>query len=171
MAYEGNALDGDMVWYLDIGANNHMCGHKHLFVDIQEIEDGHVSFGDSTKISVKGRGKICFPQKDGKEDNMEDVYYVPNLKINILSMGHLLEKGYSVFMKNRMLQLKEKNDRVIADMEMTKNRMFKLYLKNVQEKCLQVNTEDKVWLWHLLWWAKRISKEENGPWVAKCGLH
>jgi len=53
MAYEGNALDGGMVWYLDTGASNHMCGHKHLFVDIQEIEDGHVSFGDSTKISVK----------------------------------------------------------------------------------------------------------------------
>jgi len=35
-----------MVWYLDIGANNHMCGHKHLFLNIQEIEDEHVSFED-----------------------------------------------------------------------------------------------------------------------------
>ena len=40
------------------------------------------------------RGKICFSQKDGKQDTMEDVYYVPNLKNNILSMGQRLEKGY-----------------------------------------------------------------------------
>ena len=41
---EGITLDSDMMWYLDTSASNHMCGHKHLFVDIQEIEDGQVSF-------------------------------------------------------------------------------------------------------------------------------
>ena len=67
-----------------------------------------MSFGDASKVQVKGRGKICFFQKDGKEGTMEDVYYVPDLKNNILSMGQLLEKGCSVFMKDRMLHLKDK---------------------------------------------------------------
>jgi len=40
---------------------------------------------------------------------MEDVYYVPDLKNNILSMGLLLEKSYSIFMKDRILHLKDKN--------------------------------------------------------------
>ena len=149
MAHEGTTPDSDMVWYLDTGASNHMCGHKHLFVDMQEVEDGHVSFGDASKVQVKGRGKICFSQKDGKEGTMEDVYYVPDLKNNILSMGQLLEKGCSVFMKDRMLHLKDKNGRVLAHVEMAKNRMFKLNLKNIQERCLQVNMEDKELLWHL----------------------
>nr|KYP41492.1 Retrovirus-related Pol polyprotein from transposon TNT 1-94 [Cajanus cajan] len=48
-----------------------------------------------------------------------------------------------------MLQLKDKNGQVLAHVEMTKNRMFKLNLKNIQERCLQVNMEDKEWLWHL----------------------
>jgi len=89
MVNEGVILGSDMVCYLNIGASNHMCGHKHLFLNIQEIEDGHVSFEDSTKVSIKDRRKICFSQKDGKEGTMEDVYYVPDLKSNILSMEQL----------------------------------------------------------------------------------
>jgi len=34
MANEGISLDSGMEWYLDTHASNHMCGHKHLFVDI-----------------------------------------------------------------------------------------------------------------------------------------
>jgi len=63
-----------------------MCGHKQLFIDIQEIEDGHVSFGDSTKVPIKGLRKIYFSQKDGEEGTMEGVYYVPDLKSNIFSI-------------------------------------------------------------------------------------
>jgi len=54
MANEDFNLDSDMVQYLDTGASNHMCEHKHLFLDIQEIEGEHVSFGDSTKVPIKG---------------------------------------------------------------------------------------------------------------------
>jgi hypothetical protein len=63
------------------------------------------------------------------------------LKNNILNMGQLLEKGYSVFMKDRMLHLKDKKDRLVARVEMANNRMFKLNLRNVRERCLHVNME------------------------------
>jgi len=45
-------------------------------------------------------------------------------------MRQLLEKGYSIFMKDQILHLKDKNGRVLANMEMTKNQMFKLNLKS-----------------------------------------
>jgi len=63
MANEGITMDIDVEWYLDNGASNHMCGHKHLFIDIREIEDEHVSFEDSTKVPIKGKGKYVFPKK------------------------------------------------------------------------------------------------------------
>lgn len=149
MAYKNTILDSDTVWYLDTGASNHMCGHKHLFVEMQEIEVGHVSFGDASKIQVKGQGTISYLQKNGLKGLIENVYYVPDLKSNILSMGQLMEKGYSVFMKNRVLQLKDKKERVIARVEMAKNRMYKINLCYVRERCLRVNVEDKAFLWHL----------------------
>ena len=37
-------------WYLDNGASNHMCGHKHIFVEINKTVKGHVSFVYTSKI-------------------------------------------------------------------------------------------------------------------------
>ena len=74
-----------------------MCGDEYLFKEMQKIEDGHVLFVDVSTVEVKGRGTIHFLQKDGVMGPVQDVYYVPDLKTNILSMGKLTEKGYSIF--------------------------------------------------------------------------
>ncbi|XP_073113591.1 uncharacterized protein [Elaeis guineensis] len=39
-------------WYLDNGANNHMCGDKNKFVELDEKVSGCVTFGDSFKIQI-----------------------------------------------------------------------------------------------------------------------
>ncbi|KAI5418341.1 hypothetical protein KIW84_042839 [Lathyrus oleraceus] len=116
---------------------------------MRKIEDGNVSFGDASKVKVEGKGTIRYLQKDGLIGSIQDVYYVPNLKTNILSLGQLTEKGYSILMKERILYLKDKLGHLIARVEMERNRMYKLNLINVREKCLQVNVEDKASLWHL----------------------
>ena len=76
------------------------------------------------------------------------MYYVPDLKNNKLSMGQLMEKGYSILMKDRVPYLKDKSDRLIARVEMKKNRMYKLDLKIVQERCLKLDLKDEAMMWH-----------------------
>jgi len=44
--------------------------------------------------------------------------------------------------------LKDKLDRLIARVEMKKNRMYKLNLKIVQERCLKLDVKDEVMMWH-----------------------
>ncbi|GKE48117.1 retrovirus-related pol polyprotein from transposon TNT 1-94 [Tanacetum coccineum] len=95
-----------------------------------EVVQGHVSFGDESKIDVKGRGKIRFFH-NGKESMIEDVYYVPAMKSNILSLGQLMEKGYWVLMKNGKILLKNKEGVIIALVKMCKNHTFKLNLNSV----------------------------------------
>jgi len=95
-------------------------------------------------VDVKGRGTISYLQKDDLIGSIQDVYYVPYLKTNILSMGQLTEKGYSILLKDRLLHLKDKQGRLVARVEMGRNRMYKLNLGIIQEKCLRVDVEDKV---------------------------
>jgi len=95
-----------------------MCGKNYLFKEIQKIEDGHVTFGDASKVEVKGRGMISYLQKDDLIGSIQDVYYVPDLKTNILSMGQLTEKVYWIFLKDRLLNLKDKQGRLVARVEM-----------------------------------------------------
>ena len=53
MAQNEDNINNNILWYLDSGASNHMCGHKYIFKEMQKIEDGHVSFGDASKVEVK----------------------------------------------------------------------------------------------------------------------
>jgi hypothetical protein len=59
---------------------------------------------------------------------VEDVYYIPKIKRNILSVGQLMEKGFEIFMKKKNLHLKDNRERAIARVEMGENIMFKLNL-------------------------------------------
>ncbi|EON88766.1 hypothetical protein, partial [Plesiomonas shigelloides] len=78
------------------------------------VTNGSVTFGDESKIPVKGKGKILIRLKNGDHQFISNVYYVPNMKTNILSVGQLLEKGYNIHMKDNNLFLRDGQSKLIA---------------------------------------------------------
>lgn len=103
LAYKGDGGRANTTWYLDTSASNHMCGDRSIFVELDETISGNVTFGDESKISLKGKGDIFIRLKDESHQFLLNVYYMPKMKNNILSMRQLLEKGYDIHMKNYSL--------------------------------------------------------------------
>ena len=60
---QGLDKNEEHVWYLDSRASNHMCGHRDLFSDLDETIQGQVTFGDTSKVPVEGKGNISIKLK------------------------------------------------------------------------------------------------------------
>ena len=74
---ENNSQD---VWYLDFGASNHMSGKKEPFVELVEGIQGDVHLGNSSKLPIKGKGKIRICQRTGILQFISNVYYMSNFR-------------------------------------------------------------------------------------------
>ncbi|XP_068501124.1 uncharacterized protein [Phaseolus vulgaris] len=96
MAATSNETPNNQTWYLDTGCTNHMCGKKELFADLYDSFRTKVKFGDGRFVPMTGKGRILITLKNGDHRYIYDVFYVPDMKSNLLSMGQLAEKGYSL---------------------------------------------------------------------------
>jgi transposase InsO family protein len=135
------------IWYLDTGCSNHMCGDKEAFSDLDESFHSSVKFGDNSIVSFMGKGKVTDQTKGNSTHTIANVLFVPELKTNLLSVGQLQEKGYEISIKDGVCQIQDGKLGLIAQVNMTANRMFPLYLHNTTQSCLLAQLKDGAWLW------------------------
>lgn len=105
-------------------------------------------FGDDSRIDIKGKGSILFCTKDGGKKILSDVYFISDLKSNIISLGQATEAGCDVRMKEDHLVLRDKDGRLIAKAKRSKNRVYKVVIDIVNERCLQLTTSSDSAKWH-----------------------
>jgi len=94
MATISNETPNNQTWYSDTGCTNHMCGQKELFANLDDSFRTKVKFGDDRFVPVTGKGRILITLKNGDHKYIYNVFYVPDMKSNLLSMRQLAEKGY-----------------------------------------------------------------------------
>ncbi|XP_076926190.1 uncharacterized protein LOC143589253 [Bidens hawaiensis] len=90
--YDTNSGEADM-WHLDNGASYHMTGNRDCFAELNEQIVERVRFGDGSCVPIKGKGSIVFKGKSGKHKWMTDIYYIPGLQCNVISLGQATESG------------------------------------------------------------------------------
>ncbi|KAG7536804.1 Ribonuclease H-like superfamily [Arabidopsis suecica] len=154
MAYvELHGAQRSDAWFVDSGCSNHMCGDKGIFSELDTNFTHHVKLGNNHKLNVAGKGVVKLVLK-GVSYAISDVYYVPELRNNLLSVGQLQEKGLDVLFKGgekKTCSIFHPTKGKIAESIMSANRMYVLIAEtcgNEEEKCLQIDVSDKTELWH-----------------------
>jgi hypothetical protein len=148
MLAEKGAAAGDL-WYLDNGASNHMSGDRRKFQELDETVTGQVRFGDALSVQIMGMGSILFSCKNGDQWLLDDVYYIPSLCCNMVSLGQLTETGHRVVMDGDDLEVFDKNPwRLVMKVRRTSNRLYRIELQLASQVCLLANLDNPAWLWH-----------------------
>ncbi|XP_074356746.1 uncharacterized protein LOC141696515 [Apium graveolens] len=147
----GEELRQSQVWYLDNGASNHMTGQQGKFKTLDESVRGQIKFGDGSIVCIKGRGTISFKCKNGEEKVLRDVYYIPSLCNNIISLGQLSEEGNKIVLEGDYLWIHEKYGRLLMKVKKAENRLYKISLEENNPMCLMSKSEEETWIGMPVW--------------------
>ena len=88
------------VWVLDMGASNHMTGRREALVSLDRSVGGTVRFGDGSLVQIEGIGSVMLQAKQKGHKVLTEVYFIPKLKSNIISLGQLEEGGCKVVIED-----------------------------------------------------------------------
>ncbi|XP_076885702.1 uncharacterized protein LOC143535296 [Bidens hawaiensis] len=114
-------------WYLDNGASHHMS-RKEFFTTLDEQIWGQVKFGDGSEIEIKCKGNVTVVSMTGEKKWFCDVFYMPKLKTNLLSLRKLDEEGCKIEIANGTLRLYDQKGRLLMKVQITLNMMYNIKL-------------------------------------------
>ncbi|KAI3501210.1 hypothetical protein L1887_29073 [Cichorium endivia] len=137
-------------WFLDSACSNHMTGVREWFIRIDESYQHKVKLGNDYKLEVRGLGDIRITVGDITQV-ITNVYYVPSLRSNLMSVGQLQEKKSLTFViQGNVCRVFHPRKGLIISSNMTKNRMFPVFVSSQPQKpeCHQVSVESNTQLWH-----------------------
>jgi hypothetical protein len=78
-----------------------MTGMRTMFLSVSETgSDLHVQSGASTMHAVKGVGCVKFQLESGGSLEVDEVMFVPELKVNLLFVSTLEDMGYAVMFED-----------------------------------------------------------------------
>nr|GEV16656.1 hypothetical protein [Tanacetum cinerariifolium] len=142
-----NYVDPQDHGIFDSGCSRHMTGNKSYLIDYQEIDGGFVSFGGNAK-----GGKIT------RKLDFKDVYFVKELKFNLLSVSQMCDKKNNVLFTDTECVVLSPDFKLFDESQVLlkvprNNNMYSFDLKNVVPlgglTCLFAKaTLDESNLWH-----------------------
>lgn len=131
-------------WYMDTGASKHMCCDKRMFKTMHERQvTKKIKIGDGTLLNVRGVGTVIVYAWNGSifiKTILSDVLYVPDLKFNLFSVGHVMDKGYQLMTNSKRCELLDKdgNVRAIAERCNKQNKLSKGQRDVRVKKCIKL---------------------------------
>ncbi|KAI5420943.1 hypothetical protein KIW84_044695 [Lathyrus oleraceus] len=109
-----------------------MTGQKIWLLDFNELKKRRVKLSDNSSLQVEGTDNIVIQRSNGAKALTKDVLYVPGMKCNLLIIGQLFEKGFSVVMKDGALEIFDIHNNLVLKYPLSKNRIFKTMISSTE---------------------------------------
>ena len=91
-------------WWVDTGANIHVCADKSMFSSYQVTRGSAVLMGNGARASVHGVGMVGLKFTSGKIVRLQNVQHAPSVKKNLNSGSLLCRDGFKlVFESNKLV--------------------------------------------------------------------
>jgi hypothetical protein len=91
-------------WWLDTGANVHVCYDLNLFSSYQVTDSSSVLMGNGSRAAVHGVGRVDLKLTSGKTLSLKNVQHVPGINGNIISGSLLCRDCFKlVFESNKFI--------------------------------------------------------------------
>ena len=139
-------------WFLDSGCSNHMSGNRELFSTMDEKFRHSVKLGNDKKMKVVGKGSVKILLRNTTY-TISDVFHIPELKNNLMSLGQLQEKNISIVIQKGICKIYHDERGLLIESKMSANRLFMLIdqtndTERSKQHCFQTIAEDVPKLWH-----------------------
>lgn len=127
-----------------------MIGHKAWLNKFYETMKSKTRLADISSLQPEEACNMVIRISNGKSAIIEYLLYVPSMKCNLLSVGQLIEKGFSLIRNNEAFEMFDCNDILVLKSPFSKNKTFKTMTSSSKVQCLQAVVEHKQsWLGHL----------------------
>ncbi|GJU20966.1 uncharacterized mitochondrial protein-like protein [Tanacetum coccineum] len=119
----------------------HEEGSYSYFSELNENITGRVRFGDGSCVSIKGKGSILFQGKNREQKLLKDVYYIPALRSDVISLGQATISGYDISIRGEFLTMRDSWGGLLIKVPRNENRLYKAQLKVGKENINEVGQE------------------------------
>ncbi|KAF8377349.1 hypothetical protein HHK36_030726 [Tetracentron sinense] len=79
-------------WYFDSGASNHMTGTASYLHNVKSYKGNQIiSTADGAQLPISSVGSLSFSPSPHRQFTLIDVFHVPKLSANLISVGQLVQ--------------------------------------------------------------------------------
>jgi len=107
-------------WIMDSGTTDHMCSNRFVMHDLKTAKST-VRIADSTTISAVAVGKISFGNI-----TLQNVWLVPQLGRNLLSVAAIDKAGYKVLFENGQVKVLDKSKNELLTGQLDESGLYKM---------------------------------------------
>ncbi|KAG5873370.1 hypothetical protein JTB14_022973 [Gonioctena quinquepunctata] len=137
-------------WFLDSGCSAHLTVDKSNFISEEISSKLTITTANDQQMETNCVGDIQLPVRVSDQSfnvNVENVFYVPDLKVNLLSVSQIVQKGNKVNFNSEGAHIINAQGKTIATATL-KNNLFKIDRPSENAMLTRSDMLGNALLWH-----------------------